>query len=268
MYAVQRRNKILKILQQKNFAQVSELSKIFGVSEVTIRNDLRKLKEEGLIERNYGGATLSRMKNIPLSNEGPTFSIASRLLSESKSSIARAAFGLVSQGDTLFLDASSTALHLAMILKSMPNISVISNSIPVFEQFKEYKDGILIGIPGILSLITQSFVGPQAEKTIRELRAHKAFITPKAIIHQGLRDNSIAEASIRKLMIDSSDEVIILADHSKFGNQRTLFGIDSLDSVDVIVTDKTPDSSFLELFEKKNIRLIIAEEDKDKNCNE
>lgn len=266
MYAVQRRNKILKILQDKNFVQVSELSKAFGVSEVTIRNDLRKLKKEGLIKRNYGGATLSRIQYTPCGDESEAFSSTSRLLSESKSSIAKAALGLVSQGDTIFLDASSTTLQLAMILKTTPGINVITNSIPVFEQFKEYKDGLLIGIPGVLNPLTQSFVGPHAEKTIRELRAHKAFITPKAIIHQGLRDNSVTEASIRKLMIDSSDEVIILADHSKFGNQRTLFGIDSLDSVDVIVTDKTPDSSFLELFEKKNIRVFITDEGK--NCEE
>lgn len=260
MYAAQRREKILEILQEQSYVQVSELSKIFGVSEVTIRKDLKELRKNGYVERSYGGATLSRNGCRYYDDAVAPFSSTSQLLSESKSLIAKAASKLVSQGETLFLDSSSTTMHLAMILKNMSDISVITNSIPIFEQFKEYKSGTLIGIPGILNPLTQSFIGTYAENIIKELKANKVFISPKAIIHQGLRDNSMNEASIRRMMIDSSQEVIVLADHSKFHNHRTLFGIASLDTVNAIVTDKEPDSSFMELFEEKGISVIIADE--------
>lgn len=260
MYALQRRREIIKILQERGFAPVSELSEIFGVSEVTIRTDLKILKQEGKVERNYGGAALVEESNSK-AEEIPPFSYVRQLLSENKSAIAAAAAEMVHQGDSLFLDASSTTLHLAALLREIPDITVISNSIPVFEEFSEYRGGTLIGIPGMLNPVTQSFIGHYAEQMIRELRANKAFITPKAILSEGLRDSSMAEAVVRKAMMDSAEEVIVLADYSKFRNQRTLFGIDSFDRINTIVTDKTLDMEFMELFDKKGIRVVIAGEE-------
>jgi DeoR/GlpR family transcriptional regulator of sugar metabolism len=251
MFAAQRRKEIMKIIRETGSAPVSELSKKFGVSEVTIRLDLRKLNEEGKIERNYGGAMLAQEEGLP-------FSIASSLLTEAKTTIAGEAVKLVVPGDTMFLDASTTTLELAKLLVNFDNITVISNSIQIYEQFSEYRKGTLVGIPGVLNPNTQSFVGSFAENMVSGLKANKAFITPKGILIEGLRDNNMAEAAIRRKMIDSADEVIVLADSSKFNNSKVLFGIYDFSSISTVITDKVPDEAFVRFFEEKNISLIIS----------
>ncbi|QGQ94256.1 DeoR/GlpR transcriptional regulator [Paenibacillus psychroresistens] len=253
MYAMQRRKEILRVIKESGFKPVSELRDIFQVSEVTIRSDLRYLQQEGKIERNYGGAMI---KDDP---DSMPFSVASQLLGETKSTIAQAAVQLIQSGDSLFLDGSSTTLLLAKLARPIEHITVISNSIPVFEVFKELTTGTLIGIPGTLNPRTQTFVGPYAEKMISDLRATKAFISPKGLLLEGLRDITMAEADIRKRMMDSANEVIVLADYSKFNNLRTLFRIESFDAVNTIITDQMPDEMYMKLFEEKNIRVIIAD---------
>ncbi|WP_274363098.1 DeoR/GlpR family DNA-binding transcription regulator [Paenibacillus thermotolerans] len=252
MLAPQRKKEIIRMVEEQGFVEVSDLSKRFDVSEVTIRSDLRELEQTGKIERKYGGAVLKECDILP-------FPHSNQLLRERKSAIAAAAAALIQSGDSVFLDSSTTAWFLAMQMRKLQDITIISNSIPVFELFKEYTEGNLIAIPGVLNPTTQSFVGPIAEELIRRLHCSKAFISPKGILPQGLRENSIMEASVRKAMIDASSETILLADHSKFLNNRTLFGIDDFRSIRTVVTDQTPPREFLELFERRDIRLIVTE---------
>lgn len=253
MLATQRKKEITRMIEEKGFVEVSEMSKFFEVSEVTIRSDLRELEQTGKIERKYGGAVLKEADTLP-------FPHSNQLLSDRKRSIAAAAVSLINKGDSIFLDSSTTTWYLAMQVRKLSNITTISNSIPVFELFKDYSEGILIGIPGILNPTTQSFVGPVAEDMIGRLRSTKAFISPKGILPQGLRDNSMMEASVRKAMIDASFETILLVDYSKFMNNGTLFGIDDFASVSAVITDKMPSREFLELFDERKIRLVVTEE--------
>lgn len=106
MYASERRKEILKMINERNYISVADLHKSFNVSEVTIRSDLRSLETEGKVERNYGGATIKDVKI-------PPFSDVTRLLNDAKKSIAQAAASLIHNGDSLFLDASSTTLLLS-----------------------------------------------------------------------------------------------------------------------------------------------------------
>ena len=227
MYASQRREEIYELMLKKHFLSVAYLSNLYHVSEVTIRNDLRRLEQEGKVERNYGGA---RLKEWP---DPPTFSESLILQYEAKQSIVEKAVQFIRPGDSIFLDASTTTLLLAQKVAQIEGITVVSNSIPVFEVLKEYQKGTLIGVPGTLNPATQSFVGPFAEQMLSNLRVNKAFITPKGILPEGLRDQIIIEATIRKKAIDIADEVIVLADHSKFATNDYLVSIDRFDGVRV-----------------------------------
>lgn len=260
MFAAQRRKEIMKLIKESGSAPVSELSRMFNVSEVTIRLDLKKLNAEGKIERNYGGALLAEEDQEELLPYSKTES----LLTEAKETIAGEAFKLIGQGETMFLDGSSTTIKLAKLITGIEDITIISNSIQVYEQFKEYRGGTLVGIAGVLNPLTQSFVGSFAENMVNGLKANKAFISPKSIVLEGMRDNNMNEAAIRRKMIDSAEEVIVLADSSKFNNNRVLFGIHSLESISTVITDKTPDEAFVKFFEEKRIKLIIAREASDK----
>ncbi|MBO9610454.1 MAG: DeoR/GlpR transcriptional regulator [Paenibacillaceae bacterium] len=253
MHAAQRQKRIAALIEERGAAEVSELSSLFKVSEVTIRSDLRLLEQEGRIKRTFGGALMNESAGVP-------FQDLKDLLSDKKTAIAKAAMDLIEEGDSLFLDASSTTWHLALQLRDKADLTVISNSIPVFEQFKQYATGTLIGIPGTLNPYSQSFVGPMAEQTVMSLQAGKAFIAPKSIVPEGLRDNNVLDATLRRRMMESASETIVLADHSKFTGSRKLFGIAELDAVSTIVTDKLPDEPFLRLIRDKNIRLIVAAE--------
>lgn len=252
MLAPQRKKEIIRLIEEQGFVEVSDLSKMFEVSEVTIRSDLRELEQMGKIERKYGGAVLKECDILP-------FRHSNQLLRERKSAIAAAAVSLIQSGDNIFLDSSTTTWFLAMQIRKLQDITIISNSIPIFELFQEYTEGNLIAIPGVLNPTTQSFVGPIAEDMICRLHSSKAFISPKGILPQGLREISIMEASVRKAMIDASYETILLADHSKFNNNLTLFGIDDFKSIRTVITDQTPPQEYLELFDRRNIRLIVAE---------
>jgi DeoR/GlpR family transcriptional regulator of sugar metabolism len=251
MHAVQRHAEIIKYLEEHGFVQVSQLSKMFNVSEVTIRSDLRFLEQKGKIERKYGGAILVQTPSLP-------FPHTTKMLSENKEAIATAAMSFVEEGDTLLLDASSTTWHFALKLQKLSNITIITNSIPIFEIFKNHTGITLIGIPGTLNPLSESFIGPFADKMIHELRATKAFLSPKAILPEGLRDNSMLEASIRKSMIDAAAETIILADHSKFMSNSSLFGVDGFDAISTVITDRMPDDRFQRIFQEKGIRLVVA----------
>lgn len=253
MKSIVRQQEIMKSIVESGFISVSELSSKHQVSEVTIRSDLRVLEQKGLVERRHGGAASIEYSVVP-------FPRTTRLLSEKKEAIAVAALTTIKEGDTVFLDDSSTIWHFALQLhmSKFRNITVISNSIPIFEIFKNWDSGTLIGIPGTLSPNTQSFGGPFAIETIKKLRVNKAYISPKAILPEGLRDSSMMGAELRKCMIESAAETIILADYSKFMNGRTLFGIDNFDRICTIVTDQTLQEPFIKLFEEKGIKLVLA----------
>ncbi|QGQ99700.1 DeoR/GlpR transcriptional regulator [Paenibacillus psychroresistens] len=256
MHALQRHKKIIDYLAENGFAGVAQLSEMFEVSQVTIRTDLRLLDEKGKIDRKHGGAALKEGEPLP-------FSFTSQALSERKSAIARMAISSINEGDTIFLDSSATVWHLALELRKLKNITVISHSIPIFEIFKDYSEGTLFGISGTLNHFSQSFVGHFAEETIRKLRATKAFISPNAILPEGLRCINMMEAAIRRCMIESSAETIVLADSSKFSNtfanSKALFGIDGFESVSQIYSDAPPtDETFINLFKEKKIRFTCS----------
>lgn len=254
MFASQRRNEIYQLAQDRQFISVAELSSIYQVSEVTIRSDLKLLEQQGKITKNYGGAAIVRDDVQPLS-------ATSQLLSDRKAAIAHLAAELIEEGDSLFLDASSTTILLADYIAKMNNVTVITNSIPIFDKLKEYRNGTVIGLSGTLNPYTQSFVGPFAEEMVAKIRVSKAFIAPKGILPEGLRDNNVQEAAIRNRMIASADKVIVLADHSKFNNENVVFSISSFDNVRCVVTDQPLKEPFVSLFQQKAIDVRAADPD-------
>ncbi|MDG0810450.1 DeoR/GlpR family DNA-binding transcription regulator [Cohnella rhizosphaerae] len=251
MFASQRREEIYKLARDRQFISVAELSGIFQVSDVTIRSDLKLLEQQGKITKNYGGASI-------ISEDVQPLSTTSQLLSGIKAAIAREAAALIEEGDSVFLDSSSTTILLADAIVGMSDVTVITNSIPIFDKLKEYRSGTMIGIAGTLSPYTQSFVGPFAEEMIAKLRVSKAFIAPKGLLPEGLRDTSVQEAAIRSKMMASADKVIVLADHSKFNNENVVFSICGFDKVRHVVTDQAPKAPFDSVLQQKGIEIRVA----------
>lgn len=253
MKTFQRRQEIFQYISVKKNVKISELKEVFHVSEVTIRSDLDFLVSQGRVERSHGGATF-------IDNSTPVEGILPHTpLLDAKIAIAKKAAELIVPGDTLFLDSSATSVVLASQLGPDSNISVITNSLPIINLLKLAPGIRLYAIPGLYNPLTNSFNGPLGETFISQLKTSKAFISPKGILVEGLRDLTADEAAIRKVMIESTKEAIILADHSKFNNFEVLFQISDFGRISAVVTDRTPEKQFFDIFNKKQIGLITTD---------
>lgn len=232
-----RLSRILDIVRAERLVTVPDLSRRLGVSQATIRHDLNALAAAGKIQRTRGGALALES---PEAEEVLPYAVGARLMLQEKRAIARAACELVESGDTIVLDASSTVCMLARLLKARHDlrITVITNGLSVINELADATHVQLVAIGGSFDRESASFIGPLAESTLRGLRALKAFISPKGITSEsGLTDWNPLTASIRKTMIAISDEIVVLADHSKWSRPYP-YPIASLNEVQHIISDK------------------------------
>lgn len=132
MFAIERRNAILAALKEEKHVVVSELAKQFDVSEETIRRDLDKLEKEGYVVKTYGGAVISEGAAIEL-----PYVVRKKANVEAKQKIAELAAELIMDGDTLILDASSTALFIAQKIKTKKDITLLTNSLEVLMELSD-----------------------------------------------------------------------------------------------------------------------------------
>ena len=157
MFAVERQKKIIETLKAEGAVWVSKLSAEMGVTEETVRRDLEKLEKQELLLRTHGGA-------IPIDAGNHEMSLEKRknLNMDSKIRLAKEAVKFISAGDTIFLDASTTTFYIAKELKTMKDVTIITNSIRVVNELAGLPDLKVIGVGGFVSN-NQSFVGSQAQ---------------------------------------------------------------------------------------------------------
>ena len=157
MLAIERRNRILAKLKAEKHVVVSELAKLFSVSEGTIRRDLDRMEKDGLVVKSYGGAVLSESGTSEL-----PFIVRKRSNVEEKLIIAEIAASLVNDGDAIILDASSTAVFIAQKLKSKKNITLITNSVEVLMELSDVTGWRILSTGGTLKEESCALVGPLA----------------------------------------------------------------------------------------------------------
>ena len=157
MLAIERRNRILAKLKAEKHVVVSELAKLFSVSEETIRRDLDRMEKDGLVVKSYGGAVLSESGTSEL-----PFIVRKRSNVEEKLIIAEIAASLVNDGDAIILDASSTAVFIAQKLKSKKNITLITNSVEVLMELSDVTGWRILSTGGTLKEESCALVGPLA----------------------------------------------------------------------------------------------------------
>jgi DeoR family transcriptional regulator of aga operon len=227
----ERRKKLAELITHKQRILVGEVADDFGLSEVTIRKDLKILERRGVLRRVHGGAILDRstMTDLALDEK-------EHLHPEAKERIAKRAEEMIFPGDVIILDSGSTTTRLARHLKHKRDITVITNAINIASELVRSKiELILIG--GILREKSFSLVGPLAEDALRTMTADKLFLGVDGIdFNIGLTTPNVHEAKVNQLMINSAREVILLADHSKFG-RRSLGVISDIRAVSTLITD-------------------------------
>jgi len=258
MYKIERKSEIISILEQSGKADVGELSVLLNASRETIRRDLQEMEDSGILKRTHGGAVFAR--NHPdASIELP---VAAREIQHSaeKDAICRKAASLIREGDSIFLDNSSTCLYLLKYIPPKMNVTVITNSVKLLSESAIHASPshLIICLGGIFHASNHSLYGNTALKNAADFYPSRAFMSCSGIRPGNVTDASILEVDLKRFMIERSQEVVLLADHSKFTRSGQVF-LSDFSGIDALVTDDKTTKEQTEFLSGTDVRLLIAE---------
>ena len=255
MLAVERRKLILEKIHTDKKVIVSELSKEFDVSEETIRRDLDKMALEGHVIKSYGGAVINEIGSIDL-----PFNVRWKANSVGKQKIADLINREIKDGERIFLDASTTAVFIAKNIKQKKKLTVITNSIENLLELSDVSDWDIISTGGLLKAGSMSLLGNRAAQSIERYNADKVFLSCKGVdLIKGVTESHDETASIKQSMIESAKKVYLTVDSSKF-DKVAFSNICPLSKIDVVVTDKKPDTKWLETFRRMDIQCLYPKD--------
>lgn len=245
-----RRNKIISTVNERETIRVSELSKIFGVTEETIRRDLEKLETQGKLMRTHGGAISTKEEEEDL----PHFQ-REVINKKEKMSVAKEAAKHIEEHDIIFLDASSTALYLARLIPNI-RLTVLTNSIPVCIELAKNMNIRVICTGGSLSPNSMSFVGPLTLQVLESYHVNKLFFSCKGIDEVwGISDSSELQALVKRKMIQMADKKYLLLDHSKL-QKKAFAHIEKIDVIDVLIINADAEDESLTIFKEQDMKII------------
>ena len=251
----ERHSIILDLLMQHNSILVTELAEHLNVSSVTIRKDLTDLEKEKKLYRNHGRAILiNPYMNDRKVNEKEKFYIEETRL------IGMQAAGMITNKDSILI-ASGTTMHaLARCIHATEKLTVITASLQVANILSKDKNIDIIQLGGILRHSSLSVVGKYAEAALSDFSCSKLFIGVDGIdLDFGITTTDMMEASLNRVMMQTAQKVIVLADSSKFG-RRGFSKISDMEDVDQIITDSKVSPATAKRIEEMGIVLTIAEE--------
>ena len=255
--ADKRREIIAQQLARENVVRVAELSRHFGISEVSIRRDLERLEREGLLQRIHGGA----MAVAVGSGAGDLASAATPRRDE-KRRIGHAAAALVRPGERVIFDSGTTVLEIARSLSSdqagTGNLTAITSSLPIVQELGHRPWVNLLLLGGIYLPEYRVVVGPQTVENLRGLHADKMFLgTDGLTLDHGLTTANVLEAEVDRAMVRAAAKIIVVADSSKI-SCAGLTTIIPLAEIHVLVTDRGAPEGFLEQLRSLGIQVILA----------
>jgi len=255
MLAEERRFRICEILNTQRTISASELCSTLKVTKATIRRDLAALEDEGMLVRSHGGA-VSRMSSTKFQ---PSYDALARSNSEEKQAIAREAEKLILDGDTVFLEGSTTVLELARRLHNRNRLTVVTNSPTIVCQLQHSNGVTVLCTGGDLQKDTFYFSGEWAQRALAEIRLDKAVLGVSAIDPgYGISTANHAEAQIKKMIIKAAKTRIALADHTKFGKQSFAYE-GPISDINVLVTDAATDSRYVSDLREAGLEVVVAE---------
>lgn len=252
LLAEQRRVNILALLQEEGSARVSSLSKTFNVSEPTIRQDLEKLEHEGHVVREHGGAFL---KSIP--QQVSSVSLQNRENMEQKTRIGRKAAEFVQDGDVLILDAGSTVTELAKQLVHRRRLTIVTNALNIALLLGSQPSFEILVTGGEFKAPTLSLTGERAADFFHQLHVDKLFLATGGISADlELTFPGLTDLPVKKAMIESADEVYLLADSAKIG-KASFASLGGMRMVDYLITDRGLDAEAENVL-GQSVTIIVA----------
>lgn len=237
---------------------VSEMVKRLGVSEVTVRRYLEELEKEGVLTRTYGGAVKAETRVSPEF----LFTEKSRRHLSEKKVIARAAVDLVQEGETIFLDSGTTTLEFSRLLKEHPfRFTVATNSLPVASELFPVERIKILLLGGFLRRELFDFFGPFSREELSRLTFNQAFLGVDGISGQeGLTTTDSITALVEEMVMEKSQKINILADHSKVGRIALIpYGnIQGIAKTKRLITDSGASPKELRNLKKMGLEVIVV----------
>jgi DeoR/GlpR family transcriptional regulator of sugar metabolism len=250
--AVERRETITRLLQKQGAVRVADLSEKFGVSLSTIRRDLQKLAQQGLIERSYGGATWRDTREVKVTELKDT------PLTEEKDRIGRRAANLLVPGETVFLGAGSTVLAVARALTGRDDLTVITSGLSVAAYLAAHSAMELVVVGGLVHRQGSAMTGHLAEQALEGLHATQAILGVQGISTiDGLTSDDLSQVRMIHRLLETIPQVTVVADHTKFGRICTAH-IAPVDRADVIVTGRQAPSATLWELAELDVKVILV----------
>ncbi|UIJ35804.1 DeoR/GlpR family DNA-binding transcription regulator [Allobranchiibius sp. GilTou73] len=223
-----------------------------GSSEVTIRRDLRSLEQENLLNRSHGGAVLPGGLTHELS-----YLQKSSVAADEKVAIAVAAAGLVQEGDAILLGAGSTTQAFAQQLTGFRDLTVVTNSLLVAEKLAGSSVEVIV-TGGTLRGSTFALVGAETERSLADLRLHRAFLSGNGLsVDHGLSTPNVQVASSDRAIVSAASEAVVLADHTKLGVDTMCRTLDT-DRITHLVTDWRADRAVVAAFRERGVVVHVA----------
>jgi DeoR/GlpR family transcriptional regulator of sugar metabolism len=255
MLVAERQKKIIELVNERGSVRVTELSRIFAVTEETIRRDLDALERQKKLRRSHGGAVKMKDTEIPYF-EREIINV------EAKKEIAKLSLKWIKPGDVLILDASTTAWYMAKIMPNIP-LTILTNSIKVALELSRKDQIEVISTGGKLSTQSLSYVGPLAEQSLHQYHVNKVFLSCKGIhLQRGISESNELQALVKRKMIEIADEVNLMVDFSKFGVQAFAH-LGDLTQLDRVITDRKTRSHIIEPFRSTGLEVVQVKEGED-----
>ena len=252
----ERREQIIQRLRQQGSVQVNDLSGLFGVSTVTIRNDLAFREKQGIAVRAYGGALICD-SNTP--GAEPSVEDKSSLNTAVKRSIAKAAVELIKPGHRVILDSGTTTYEIARLMRQHSDVIAMTNGMNVANALLE-ADGVeLLMTGGHLRRQSQSFYGDQAEQSLQNYHFDMLFLGVDAIdLERGVSTHNEDEARLNRRMCEVAERIIVVTDSSKF-NRSSLHKIIDTQRIHTIIVDEGIPEESLKEFHRSGVEVIIVQ---------
>jgi DeoR/GlpR family transcriptional regulator of sugar metabolism len=243
---------ILDRVRQNGKGIVTELSASAGVSDITLRRDLKELAEQGLIRRVHGGVVYPTQSK-------PEASVIQRMKENRslKERIAKATAALIQDGESLFIGSGSTTALVARSLKGR-SLSVVTNAITVVNELADQEDVNVVVLGGMLRASELSMLGHITGQALKEVRVSRAIIGIRAIdLRAGLTNDYLPEVLTDRAILELGAQVILVADHSKFGKVASAF-LAPVERLSTVVTDDQADAGMLSALRQLGITVVLA----------
>jgi DeoR family fructose operon transcriptional repressor len=253
VHAEERRQQIVGTARIDGRVEVSQLAERFGVTQETIRRDLTELEQRGVLRRIHGGAMpVERFRTEPAVTD------RAAVMANEKQRIAKAAVSYLPPGGTVLVDAGTTTGALAGLMPTDRELTVITHSLTIALTLSTRPNIHLLMLGGRVRHRTLANVDDWALRTLADLAVDVAFIATNGMsIERGLSTPDVTEAAVKRAIVEAGAQRVLLADHSKLGEEHLVRFCD-FSEVDVLVTDDGMAAEDVARLEEAGVQVVLA----------